>query len=361
MIDRYRMSGAAERALAAAGVVVGIALATGVDRVAAQNAERLFYYTDNESAWASLQANIDAITIVAPTGYSVDEDGIVWGEVDPRVIRLAAERDVDVMPLIVNPGFDQEMLHALLVNDSARARAVASMVALCERNGYAGIQFDFENVSINDRDALTQFYRETADALHAGGFRISIAVVHRPDELAGPTRYHKWLFRNWRAGYDLRGLAEAGDFISVMTYAQHTRRTPPGPQAGVPWVEEVIGHFLEHMPPDKLSLGIPTGSQHWYTSQEDDIDPERARSYSENITYQRAMALAERYGSEIQWSERHQVPYTFYDRGGTFEWIFLENARSFQAKLALVERYGLRGFSVWVLGNEDPAVWSALR
>ena len=122
----------------------------------------------------------------------------------------------------------------------------------------------------------------------------------------------------------------------------------------------MVDYFLEHVPPDKLSLGIPTGSQHWYTSQEDRIQPEMALSYSENISWQRAMALVERNNAELIWSDEHQVPYTFYHRGGTFEWIFLENARSFAAKLDLVRRRGLRGFSVWVLGSEDPGLWREL-
>lgn len=326
----------------------------------AQDIERLFYYSDNEQAWASLRTNIDRISIIAPQGYSVDAEGVVWGEVDPRVIRLGRERNVPVMPLIVNPGFDQQMLSQLLNDSTARARAIQSMVELCRRHGHNGIQFDFENVALPDRDALTEFYREAAAALHAGGFRISIAVVHRPDDLAGPTRYHKWLFRNWRAGYDVEALSGIGDFMSVMTYSQHTRRTPPGPQAGIPWVEEVIAWFLERMPPEKLSLGIPVGSQHWYTSQEDRIQPEMALSYSENVPFNRAIALVERNNAKLIWSDEHQVPYAFYDRGGTFEWLFLEDARSFRAKLDLVRRHRLRGFSVWVLGSEDPEIWKAL-
>jgi spore germination protein YaaH len=330
-------------------------------RAPAQELERLFYYVDRESSFDSFRDHVDRIDIVAPAAYSVDEDGVVWGEVDPRVLALAEEHDVAVMPLIHNPGFDQEMLHGLLASDAARARTIASLVELCRRHGFDGIQFDFENLHMNDRDAFTRFYREAAGALHDAGYRISVAVVHRPDVLPGPTRYHKWIFKNWRAGYDLEALAEAGDFVSVMSYSQHTRRTPPGPQAGVPWARAVAGHFLRFMPPGKLSLGIPLGSQHWYTSQEDDIDPERARSYSEPLTHRRAIVLAERHGAEIEWSETHQVPYAFYERGGTWEWIFMEDARSFRAKLDLARELGVRGFSAWVLGPEDPGIWDALR
>jgi spore germination protein YaaH len=345
----------------AAAFLAGVLLVPGAAApLRAQQVERLFYYVDNEDAWASLRANIDHVSIIAPGGLSVDEDGVVWGEVDPRVVRLGRERGVPVMPLIVNPGFDQEMFTRLLANDAARARAVAWLVELCRRHDFAGIQFDFENVSIDDRDALTGFYREAADALHREGRKISIAVVHRPEELPGPTRYHAWLFRNWRSAYDLEALAGIGDFVSVMTYSQHTRRTPPGPQAGIPWVEAVIEYFLHFMPPAKLSLGIPTGGQRWYTSQEDRIEPERARSYSEAVSHRRATALIERYGAQPQWEPEQQVPFAYYARGGTFEWIFYEDARSFRAKLGLVQKHRLRGFSVWVLGSEDAGVWEVV-
>jgi 1-acyl-sn-glycerol-3-phosphate acyltransferase len=33
----------------------------------------------------------------------------------------------------------------------------------------------------------------------------------------------------------------------------------------------------------------------------------------------------------------------------------------FMAKRELAQRYRLRGYSVWVLGSEDPAVWGLLR
>lgn len=342
------------------GVAAGL-LVLAARPVAAQRLERLFYYVDNERSWASLEAHVERIDVIAPSAFAVNEHGVVWGEVDPRVVRLAQARGKAVMPLIVNPGFDQELLSKLLANEMARRRAVAAMVELCRRHGFAGLQFDFENVSIADRDAYTNFFREAADALHGAGYRISMAVVHRPDELPGPTRYHAWLFTNWRGGYDLEALGRIADFISIMTYAQHTRRTPPGPQASVKWMEEVVRYVLEHVPPDKLSLGIPTGSQHWYTSQEDRIVPELARSYSENIDHARALALIERNGGEVVWSEEHQVAFAYYDRGGTFEWVFLEDGRSFAAKLELARRLGLRGISVWVLGNEDPAIWEQLR
>ena len=42
-------------------------------------------------------------------------------------------------------------------------------------------------------------------------------------------------------------------------------------------------------------------------------------------------------------------------------YLFVEDARSFAAKLELMKKLKLRGFSVWVLGPEDPGIWAQLK
>src|SRR3979409_1382103 len=195
----------------------------------AQSMARLFYYVDREDSYESLVRNVDQITILGPQVYTVDSLGIVFGELDSRVLTLAKAHRVKVMPLVVNEAFNQPALRKLLADTAARARATRNLVQLCAQNSYWGIQFDIENVNIQDRDLLTAWYRETATALHRGGFTLSIAVVHRTEDNAGPTAYHRFLQDSWRAGYDLAALAQAGNFISLMTYSENTRRTPPGP------------------------------------------------------------------------------------------------------------------------------------
>jgi spore germination protein YaaH len=340
--------------------VLSALLLSALPLSAQQKIESLFYYVDKEHSFASLKNHIKQISLIAPAVYNVDEDGVVWGEVDPRVLKLAKQNNVGVMPLIHNPGFKQEMLHKLLVSDTARQRMIESLVDECKKYGYRGMQFDFENLHINDKDAFTQFYAATAKALHAAGFQLSVAVVHRPEKYPGPTKYFKWLYKNWRAGYDLKALAEAGDFISMMTYSQHTRRTPPGPNAGIPWVKKNIEYFLAEVPPEKLSLGIPVQSMHWYTDQDDEKYFANARSWSDGLSHAEAMSLAERFGAKINWLDDQKVPFTFFENGGLFEYIFFENAQSFQPKLDLVKQNNLRGFSVWVIGNEDPEIWKIL-
>jgi spore germination protein YaaH len=42
------------------------------------------------------------------------------------------------------------------------------------------------------------------------------------------------------------------------------------------------------------------------------------------------------------------------------EWVWMPNARSFHDRYELAKQRGLLGFSSWVLGAEDPAVWNEL-
>ena len=327
---------------------------------AQQSLERLFYYVDAENSYSSLVKHIDQIAVLAPQVYTVDSLGIVWGSLDRRVSDLARRNGVKVMPLVVNEGFHQPSLRRLLADTAARARATRALAGLCRDHGFWGVQFDIENVNLEDRDRLTAWYAAAARALAAAGCRISIAVVHRPEDFAGPLGYHRFLYESWREGYDLAALAKASDFVSLMTYAQHTRRTPPGPQAGLPWMREVVDYVLRFVPPEKLSLGIPLWGEHWFTRYDNTV-PERARSWSETVSWAWGVGLAERNGGALQWDSVQAVTWGYFENGGTFEWLFLEDAKSFRAKLALAREKKLRGFSAWVLGPEDERIWDVLR
>ena len=122
----------------------------------------------------------------------------------------------------------------------------------------------------------------------------------------------------------------------------------------------VVDYFLKSVPAAKLSLGVPLGGMHWFTRYDNTV-PERARSWSENVSYAWGTGLAERYGARLQWDSTQAVSWGYFENGGTFEWLFLEDARGFRAKLALAREKNLRGFSAWVLGPEDDAIWEQLR
>jgi spore germination protein YaaH len=185
---------------------------------------------------------------------------------------------------------------------------------------------------------------------------VSAAVVPRTSDEPGPTTFHRWIFENWRGVYDYKALADALDFISYMTYAQHTGGTTPGPIAGYTWIEQSLKFVLSlGVPPEKISLGIPSYSGWWYPA----YDPTAgSRMRGNDISYATATGLLARHSTRATWDPLEKTAYSFWANDGTNEFLWIEDARAFSSKLALVRQYHLRGYSVWVLGLEDPAVWA---
>lgn len=306
--------------------------------------------------------HIDQVTIVSPETF-VDENGLDTGALQPEVLRLAREHGVKVMPQIKNRGFSQPLVHTILTDKEVRSRTIKSMVDLCKQHGLWGMQVDFENVHVKDRDALTQFYREAAAALQKEGYKISIAAVHRAEESPGPTTYTQWMMENWRGAYDLKALGEIGDFVKIMSYGQHTRRTTPGPSQGLPWLEQVLQYFLQFVPPEKLSLGITTSGSHYYTVADTARFYLNARSFSSGISNQAADSLMTFYHADpFKWDDKQKVLWGYFEKGGVFEWIFIDNeVRSFEAKLDLVRKYKLRAINNWFSGQDDQRIWDSIR
>ena len=333
------------------------ALLIGSREAAGPRLEALWYLR-GEASIQSFLAHADQISIIAPQVFQMDSAGIITGRVDPRVIAKAREMGVKLMPLVMNPGFDQPAIHRVLNNPGARAQALRSLTALCRDNKFDGIQFDFENFHLRDKDAFTSFTREAVDSLHRVGCQLSVAVVPRFNEDPGTNSYDRWIYENWRAAFDYKALADTVDFISYMTYAQHTGGSPPGPVAGYPWMKACLEYILSlGVPPSKISLGLAGYSDWWYPAYD---DKNGSRLRGDDISYVRAMQILDSAGVTPRWDDVQKAPYAMWESRGVFRHAWLEDARAFMTKLELVRTHKLRGFSVWLLGLEDPATWQAL-
>jgi spore germination protein YaaH len=336
-----------------------IVLAACAPQAIAPSRLESLWYARGEASTQSFLAHAAQIAIVSPQVFSLDSNGVITGSIDPRIVATAREKHAKLVPLVMNPGFDQPSIHRVLNNPAARTHAINSLAALCRSQHLDGIQFDIENVHVSDKNAFTSFTRESVDSVHHAGCTLSAAVVPRTSEDPGPTSYHKWIYDNWRAVYDYKALADTLDFISYMTYAQHTGGSPAGPVAGYPWMEESLKFVLSlGVPPSKISLGIAGYSDWWYPAY-DSVNGSRMRG--DDISYTRAQEILAKAGVKATWDDVQKSPSAAWSEHDVFQYVWMEDKRAFMTKLGLVTKYRLRGYSVWVLGSEDPATWRALR
>jgi len=324
--------------------------------LAAQAPESIWYVRNEEGGIASFVANARHVSIVAPQVYAIDSAGRIRGGTDARIVAAARAHGVKLHPLVMNPGFDLGILHHIVTDRTARTASARSLATLCRTERLDGIQLDLENLHVSDRDAFTAFAREAADSVHRAGCQLSAAVVPRTSDDRGVLPYHQWMYDFWRGGYDYKALADTLDFISYMTYAQHTGGSTPGPVAGYEWMRASLDYLLAlGVAPGKISLGIPAYSDYWYpgyTAARDD-----ARPRGEDIAYTRLMGIIRDAGATPVWDARQRAWYAMWERHGVFEHAWIEDARAFEEKLGLVRQHRLRGYSVWLLGSEDPRTW----
>ena len=321
----------------------------------------LLYLTDNPDSIRSFLAHEAKIDLLVPTWYTVDENGLVTGSANPTVLEAAHRDGLPVMPILAL--FGKKKFHDLSGNAVARSRMNDALVREAKLHGYTGFQFDFENLDYLDRDALSSVVAETADALHKANLQITIATVPNAPGYPGQGGFAKWIYTDWRGAYDLAALAKSVDLICLMTYDQQTRWTMPGPVAGWQWTTENLNYALKVVPPEKLSLGIPLYGYHWYTSApttDKASGEEKPNLSGDYIGAPDALQLATAYNGKLQWDEADRSAFFYFYRDQMREWVFYTDLSTFRERYQLVQDRKLQGFCSWVLGTEDPEIWTLL-
>jgi spore germination protein YaaH len=332
-------------------------LAIGSIPAHAQKTE--FWMGNDAEAAQSYMAHKNKIDIISPTWYQIDGDGLVTGEPQPVLLKEFKKDHVTLIPLFAI--FDHVKIHALTGDPKAQDAMIQSFLRACKENGYDGVNLDVEDVMWTDKDALSAMVKKVADALHAEHLQVQIDVVPNAPGHAGETAFGKWIFQEWRLGYDLKALGEAVDTICLMTYDQHTHWTTPGPVGGWIWTKENLEYALKVVPKEKLSLGIAAYGYRWYTGDPGlDKEKKTPNPTADYISGPNAIYLRNTYGGKEQWDEDDHTPWFYFYRDQMREWVFYTNERAFHDRYVLAKQNGLESVCSWVLGQEDPGIWAAI-
>lgn len=120
-------------------------------------------------------------------------------------------------------------------------------------------------------------------------------------------------------------------------------------------VREVLNYAVSVIDPAKIYLGIPNYGYDWT------LPFVRGESRARSLSNVEAVELAQRVGAEIQYDETAQSPFfRYYDEQGREHEVWFEDARSIEAKLALIPEYGLLGASWWNIMRFFPQNWLVL-
>jgi len=299
-----------------------------------------------EAGVKSVEQNWQKIDILAPQYHTVLFSGnTAWikGIFGAKLKQAIKGHNLKVMPLISNANFSQPLMHKLLASPAQQDRVIAGLVYLAKRDKFIGWQFDFENISWQDKDLYSAFVEKTYKKFKQNNLVLSVAVIARWSDFEDTNA-----FKNWSGVYDYSRLAQSSDFISMMAYDDPQSK---GPVASAEFLNKILAYTKDKIPAEKYSMGVPL----YYWKWDIDLNKRVGSGFFNNV-----LAIISLYEHKILFDQALAVSSLSYKYNNKNYKIWFEDQKSFSAKLDIIKQNSLRGFSAWLLGGEDPALWTAL-
>jgi cellulose synthase/poly-beta-1,6-N-acetylglucosamine synthase-like glycosyltransferase/peptidoglycan/xylan/chitin deacetylase (PgdA/CDA1 family)/spore germination protein YaaH len=300
-----------------------------------------FYVSWDPASYASLRQHAADIDLLVPESLHITTpDGRVAVEHDARLeewLRASAP-DLAVMPLVNNSDgtawFTAE-LGAMLASPSARAEAVAQLMAHVAGSHRPGLVLDFEEVPGPRQADFTRFVSELAAALHRSSAQLLVALP-----AADPA-------------YDYAGIARDADAVVLMDYDQHWLTSPPGPIAAQDWFVRNLESTLALVPREKLIVAIAGYAYDWTEGHRAAGEP-----LAQAASFQEAMVTARESGATVDFDADSMNPRFYYgDERGRTHRVWIADAVTAYNQLCATDASGVRGTALWRLGSEDPSLW----
>lgn len=294
-------------------------------------------------------APMPGLNVVSPTWFHIINGA---GDIDSKAslpyVEWAHQQGYQVWGLFSN-NFDPDMTTEALATFEKRSHMIRQLIQYASMYKLDGINIDFENVYLKDKDHFVQFVRELTPYLHEQNLVVSLDVTIKSQS------------ERWSLFYDRARLAQVVDYVMVMTYDEHWGSSPvAGSVASLPWVEKGLQGVLEEVPASKLLLGVPYYTRLW--KEEKDPGTGKVKVTSKALTMDTVDQWIKERGLTPVYDEasgQMLVQYLDPVDGATYK-IWIEDELSMKKRAELVKKYDLAGIASWRRGFEKPEIWKVI-
>lgn len=291
----------------------------------------------------------DSLDVVSPSYFDIAQDGsLTLNTPSSYFIQQMHQSGRKVVPFLSNHWNRTAGINALKDVETLSTR-IAQYV---EQYNLDGVNVDIENVTHNQRSQYTQLVRLLREKI-PDHKEVSVAVAANP----------KGWTEGWHGSYDYAALAQYADHLMIMTYDEHYEGGNAGPVASMEFVEQSIQYALQYTTGDKIVIGVPFYGRVWGV--------DNTKIQGQGVSIKTIQKILEQCPSTVTYDETTQsVKAEFTIRqGDSFTVgsnisltpgnyvVWYENHDSYQEKLALIEKYDLKGAGAWALGQEDVTIW----
>lgn len=274
---------------------------------------------------------------VAAFSYGFTEDGNLINLEDANLIIPATEAGVRPMmvltPLDADGNFNDNIAIRVFENPDAQQNLIDNIEANIKNKNMGGVDFDFEYLAADYANDYVELVGRTRGRLRPQGYLTTVALAPKVSTDQPGLLYQ---------GHNYAGMGQAADYCLLMTYEWGYTYGPPLPVSPINSVRRVLDYGVTQIPPEKILMGMSNYGYDWR------LPFVQGESKAEKLTNYQALARAEYYGVDVQYDEEAQTPFfTYTSPDGSEHIVWFEDERSWRARLALVEEYGLAGISIW--------------
>lgn len=288
----------------------------------------------------SVTANTKGLNVISPTWFKLsDNNGGFTSFAASEYVNKAHDMGLEVWALIENIEYKNSIdMYAILSSTATRTQLIDNLINTVLEYGIDGINVDFEQISMDCGEHYIEFIRELSIPCREHGIVLSV------DNYV-PTGYTDH--------YDRREQGIVADYVIIMGYDEHYAGSEvAGSVASIDYVEEGIARTVEQVPANKVINAVPFYTRIWETT---------GSSISSQAV---GMAVAEEFVAahniEVEWDDATCQNYGEYTSGDTLYQVWLEDEKSIQVKLNIMEKYGIAGVASWRLGFEKPEIWDEI-
>lgn len=293
------------------------------------------------------QSTLDTVApfmnVLIPFTYGIREDGSLYTLSDERILEAARRYGrkawMHLSTYTEGERFDTALATAVLASEAVQQRLIGNLLVTMESKGYVGLDVDFEFLGKANALPYAAFLRRVTDALNPRGYTVTAALAPKTRADQGGVLYE---------GHDYRAVAASVNYVLLMTYEWGYTLGPPLAISPLPQVRRVVEYALTEMRAEQIFLGISNYGYRWTLPYNPD-SPVPAPS----LSTAEAVALAVATGSVIEYDTTAEAPFFTFTENGAVNEVWYEDARSINARLALVEEYGLQGALYWNLDRKN--------
>lgn len=293
-----------------------------------------FYVNWDPQSLTDLKDHIKQLDMVATESFFIKNGAdTLIDQVDVDALKVIHKNKKIAIAMVSNfsvDHFDGNAIHKLLQDKGLQNRFIDNLIKSLKKYGYQGVNIDFEEIKEETDEPLTAFQKNLYEKLHAQNLIVSQDISPDNDD------------------YNLKVLEKYNDYIFIMAYDQHSADTNAGDVSHQQWVEEQLDKICNQISSDKVILALACYGYDW---PDQDV--------GKDITYQQAIATANRYNGKIKYNPLSaNLNFSYKDESAVNHQVFFTDAATNFNLIRKADDWGVAGIAIWRMGAEDPRLWT---